>query len=131
MTGAGSITLPNLTKESPAFVPARRIGALISTCGSQYGREISQLALIELVPSCERNEIHRVAFRRMAILSREYSRRTQLRRPGLSRGEGGVRIDEHELVGAGCAGNRRNRIVRQEVCRDHAERVSSSEVDRL
>jgi hypothetical protein len=37
----------------------------------QYGTENLQLALIELVPSCERNEIHKGGCRTIAILGPE------------------------------------------------------------
>src|SRR5258708_2581686 len=91
----------------------------------QYGREKLQLALIELVPRCERNEIHNEWLATIAILSRER---------GLREGEAapngrGASTDEHELGGTGRSCHRGYRFVWQKVCRNDAERISAAEAD--
>src|SRR5690242_9265588 len=79
---------------------------------SQYGREDRQPALIELVRSCAKPEIHRAVRRRMAILAQ-----ARLCTPAcVSRGE-------DELVRRSSAGYWRHGVIRQEVRGNHAEGV--------
>src|SRR5947207_12370226 len=75
ITGAGSSSLPTRAKSRQYSCFWRDYVARLFARDFQYGRENLQLALIELVPSCERNGIHKGSWPTIAILSREARRR--------------------------------------------------------